>query len=227
VENLVNEIYDVLVKRFGVGEVFLPKFRKRTENITWKQFITKSMEVQTSIDLAKYCGYCNDSAFGRSMRERYPEVMKDKSGKTWLTYFLIIVEKRKCFTCNSVLDHSNFSISKSRSGGLEYQCKSCRKEYKESSKERIQEWSKEYFQLNKSDFYARNAHYRASKLQATPSWIDQEKIKQIYKTCPEGYHVDHIVPLQGELVCGLHCEFNLQHLPAKDNLSKNNRFKVC
>jgi hypothetical protein len=38
------------------------------------------------------------------------------------------------------------------------------------------------------------------------------------------YHVDHIVPLTSDLVCGLHCEANLQIAVGKDNIAKNNRW---
>ena len=68
------------------------------------------------------------------------------------------------------------------------------------------------------------ARKRASTLQRTPSWANLDKIKEIYRTCPEGYHVDHIVPLQGELVSWLHVEYNLQHLPASENIAKSNKF---
>ncbi len=71
---------------------------------------------------------------------------------------------------------------------------------------------------------ARTNARRAAKLQRTPAWSDLEAIKQIYLDRPEDHHVDHIIPLQGELVSGLHVPENLQHLPASENCSKNNAF---
>jgi 5-methylcytosine-specific restriction endonuclease McrA len=52
------------------------------------------------------------------------------------------------------------------------------------------------------------------------------KIKEIYLKCPVGYHVDHIIPLQGEKVCGLHVEWNLQYLTPSANHSKSNKL-IC
>ncbi len=81
---------------------------------------------------------------------------------------------------------------------------------------------------------ARCAAYRASKLNATPVWLTEEQeddIKSMYllakkfeKLCNIKYHVDHIVPLQGENVCGLHVPWNLQLLPASVNISKSNKY---
>jgi hypothetical protein len=68
------------------------------------------------------------------------------------------------------------------------------------------------------------AKYRASQLKATPKFANLKKIKEIYKNCPKGYTVDHIVPLQGKVVCGLHVEWNLQYLTKSENSSKSNRF---
>jgi hypothetical protein len=83
---------------------------------------------------------------------------------------------------------------------------------------------------NKAVWNAKTARRTAAKLQAIPRWADLEKIKEFYAAADflgqvtgEWYHVDHIVPLQSKLVCGLHTEQNLQVLPASDNLRKNNR----
>jgi hypothetical protein len=73
---------------------------------------------------------------------------------------------------------------------------------------------------------AREAKRRATKLNATPQWANIDVIKEVYMNCPEGYHVDHIVPLQGKNVTGLHVETNLQYLPAKVNQSKSNKWEV-
>ena len=67
------------------------------------------------------------------------------------------------------------------------------------------------------------AKYRASQLKATPKFANLKKIKEIYKNCPKGYHVDHIVPLNNKNVCGLHVEWNLQYLTPSDNCSKSNK----
>jgi hypothetical protein len=65
---------------------------------------------------------------------------------------------------------------------------------------------------------------KAQKLKATPKWADLDKIKEIYRNRPEGYHVDHIIPLVSSRVCGLHVEHNLQYLPASENIRKKNNF---
>lgn len=74
---------------------------------------------------------------------------------------------------------------------------------------------------------AQNGIRRALKLQATPKWLTKEQIKQIenfYKNCPKGYEVDHIIPLNGKNVRGLHVVWNLQYLTKKENVVKRNKF---
>ena len=94
---------------------------------------------------------------------------------------------------------------------------------------------KAWRQRNKEKVYAYNAEVRAKKLQATPPWIDEEhknRIASIYRAklkinerTGKEHHVDHVVPLQGKNVCGLHVWWNLAIIPAKMNLEKNNSFE--
>jgi hypothetical protein len=66
---------------------------------------------------------------------------------------------------------------------------------------------------------------------ATPPWVNRDDIKAIFKnrdTIEEKtgviQHVDHIIPLIHEEICGLNIPFNLQVLPGSENMSKGNRF---
>ena len=55
-------------------------------------------------------------------------------------------------------------------------------------------------------------------------WADTGRIAQIFANCPEGFHVDHIIPLLGKNVSGLHVEENLQYIPAGENSAKGNKY---
>jgi hypothetical protein len=57
-----------------------------------------------------------------------------------------------------------------------------------------------------------------------PVWANQEKIDDIYRNKPDGHEVDHIIPLSGKTVSGLHVHNNLQYLPKQENRLKSNRF---
>ncbi len=70
--------------------------------------------------------------------------------------------------------------------------------------------------------YARKAGLKR-KLRV-PLWADHEKIDEIYRNKPDGYEVDHIIPLQGKNVSGLHVHNNLQYLSPTENKSKGNKF---
>jgi 5-methylcytosine-specific restriction endonuclease McrA len=88
---------------------------------------------------------------------------------------------------------------------------------------------------NKHLFCANSAKRRASKRQASPNWLSEDDrwlIKEIYETALARtkltkieWHVDHIVPLKHDLVCGLHVPWNLQVITASENISKHNRFE--
>ncbi len=79
-------------------------------------------------------------------------------------------------------------------------------------------------------FSAQNAARKAIKIRAMPKWANRFFISEAYhlaalRTKMFGYpwHVDHIVPLQSQLVCGLHVEHNLRVIPGRENIIKGNR----
>jgi hypothetical protein len=95
--------------------------------------------------------------------------------------------------------------------------------YNLNNKEKKREYNIRYKLKNPHIQKAILAKRRAAKLKATPKFANLNKIKEVYKNCPKGYHVDHIIPLQGKNVCGLHVEWNLQYLTPSDNHSKSNK----
>jgi 5-methylcytosine-specific restriction endonuclease McrA len=85
-----------------------------------------------------------------------------------------------------------------------------------------------HVQVNASTKARRRKHR-----QATPSWLTKKQkseIRQLYqiaitmtKTTGEQYVVDHIVPLRGGDVCGLHVPWNLRVITQEENLKKSNK----
>lgn len=97
-----------------------------------------------------------------------------------------------------------------------------RHRYAKKAVERATIWARE----NPGKAQANRANHRAAKRRAFPQWANRDEITAIYaaaKALGPAFHVDHIVPLQGEMVCGLHCEANLQIIPAGVNIAKRNR----
>lgn len=140
---------------------------------------------------------------------------------------------RKCKKCGLEKLGEEFHLRTTKSGIRRSTCKLCEnkakreyhksnKEYRERVKIKQKEISARHFKNNKEMYSARNAKRRASLLQRTIGNFDKE-INKIYKNRPPGYHVDHIIPLQGKNVSGLHVPHNLQYLPASENLSKGNK----
>jgi len=121
--------------------------------------------------------------------------------------------------------------------GYKGSCRECSavffKNWYAANKTTTQAKKRIYKQENPAVVNASNAKRRAAKLQRTPKWLTllhYEQIQMFYTSAAElgkelnlEFDVDHIVPLQGENVSGLHVPWNLQVLLATDNGSKSNK----
>lgn len=99
--------------------------------------------------------------------------------------------------------------------------------FNDEQRERNKERSKRWRELNMGKVNAQIAKRRATALRATPTWAEHEQITALYEqarhlteTTGVDHQVDHIVPLNSEMVCGLHCIVNLQILTADANNRK-------
>jgi len=107
--------------------------------------------------------------------------------------------------------------------------KEYQKEWWKKNLKRIKEYSKKY-QYKRTALQAKR---KLSKIQRTVLWADKKLINIIYEIASNmskldgiKYDIDHIIPLQGKLVSGLHVETNLQIIPHTINCQKGNRYKI-
>lgn len=131
---------------------------------------------------------------------------------------------KHCVECTRL--YNNRSSVKNRVRNIEYA-----RQYraKDGQAEKARKNTRAWYAENKWRHHAHTRARNMRKRNAIPHWANLKAIGAIYKEAArrseiEGvsYHVDHVVPLKHRLVCGLHCETNLQILPAVDNLRKRN-----
>ena len=151
---------------------------------------------------------------------------KNKYNKDGLSYW--------CSDCNKNYANSFYKTEKytnllEEKKGYFAQYK---KEWRYKNIEKITAHDRQRYRQNKHRYIAAVAKRKAKRVSATPAWANMSLIKSIYamrslmdKLNPfVKHHVDHIVPLQGKNVCGLHVHNNLQILTAQQNLEKSIKF---
>lgn len=108
----------------------------------------------------------------------------------------------------------------------------CRR-YQAKNLPSVREQQREWRAENRHKVRAKGALRAAAKIRATPPWLSDAHKAQIEAIYHERervstetgvlHHVDHIIPLRSHIVCGLHVPWNLQVIPANDNLRKSNK----
>lgn len=135
--------------------------------------------------------------------------------------------------CNTEKSITEFHKKKDSKDGFRNRCKECRrflaKEDYKKNKEYHRQYKKNYRKDNQWKLNAIEAKRRCRKRSATPKWLTEQHWRQIqniyFMASITLDHVDHVIPLQGKNVCGLHVPWNLQILSPKDNLRKSNNLE--
>lgn len=187
--------------------------------LTYTKLVQALIEVTTVNEAASILSV-KESDLVQFIKKYLRPLAHNKGARTrWCTYLLGLVDLKLCSYCNEIYGIEDFSV---RNTGEK--CSVCT----ECNRER----NKVYTSVVSGSVAYRNKHRyktairRARKIRATPSWSNLSDIREIYRLCPEGYHVDHIIPLKGYLVSGLHVPSNLQYLTVEENLNKGNKFVV-
>ena len=197
--------------------------------------------------LKKYCKICQTEFISKTRNHAYCSKQCNKINKNNKRRQVPQDRLCVCIVCNKKFEGtirkqkycSKKCAKKTHKIPLNKTCKICGKDFlidstiiKYCNKQCAEIAKKEYG--NKTYYHAMR---RARKRLATPPWLtdamktEMEIIYIIAKTCSHStvtntkYHVDHIVPLAGKTVSGLHVPWNLQILTAKENLKKSNKLR--
>lgn len=198
-------------------------------------YVYKPVTEETKAYMREY--YQNNKAANRAASIRFMKTDKGKAvrSKTYAKHRTEI--RRKSCIAAKRWRLNNPELAKKRNADA-YQkkkdiiCKYYRDRY-EDNKERLKQYQKEYNKLH-PEKGAANAYRRIQRIKdAKPKWYETDLVKQLYLKRNElrdlwgmVLHVDHIIPIDHKLVCGLHCWNNLQILEGGLNSSKSNHYDV-
>jgi hypothetical protein len=158
----------------------------------------------------------------RKWAQQNPDLKKQRAAEWYANNREEIIERVKT--------NYHKDINKSRQRARDYA-----ETHKDEARIRVKKWKQanpERARLNDLNrdpvkLHSAKAKYRAARRQAYPPWIDDAhmaRIHEVYRLRREisektgvVHEVDHIVPLQGKTVCGLHVWWNLRVIPREEN----------
>jgi hypothetical protein len=191
----MKTLYESLVEAFDYCGYVVPT---NTKNITKESLLIFIASRQSTRD--NRLGY-SISGWTNFIKKTFPDKPLNRNYYDWLLYK---ISCKYCPKCDYVYSLENFWKNTGTTSGYNSYCIGC------------------MIPLNREAQRANQANYQARKIQAMPYWVNKQEIRTIYNNCPEGYQVDHIIPLRGNYVCGLHVPWNLQYLSISDNNAKSN-----
>jgi hypothetical protein len=143
--------------------------------------------------------------------------------------------QNRCKTCQKKYDAERFEKNRSKIlqqshdyyvANLEV-ARAIRALWRAENKAYAKSYGVKYRRENPGKELEKSRRYQIAKKNAVPKWITREQISdmiRIYENCPKDCEVDHIVPLQGRNVRGLHVPWNLQYLTVAENRKKSNKY---
>lgn len=211
----MEDYADIIINRLGLNpEEQLKKSIRGCRGFNVYELISGILRTNSLKELATEFNHASESVLkqvvSKVLLPLFPHRRTGKFGvgittgstTSWRNELLYFIKHKICHECNTIKPFSEFGNNKGK-GILElrYECSGC---HTFNTK------------LQKIDIKER-----------TPKWADLHSIRIIYSKCPKGMHVDHIVPLRGKYVSGLHVETNLQYLSQEENLLKSNKYCPC
>lgn len=204
--------------------------------------------------LAYYKKYNAENREARkAARKKWNDENKELRAKIQKEYAAANADKLKAYykEYNSTQRQNSSEYHKAYYEANKARIAEAKKAYREANKERIAAVKKADYEKNKAARLAQKKEYRArahsniiylatlrkkSVKQRTPNWLtahDKLRMKCMYSIAAmltrrneEPWHVDHVIPLQGKFVSGLHVPSNLQVMRGVENISKKNKFEV-
>lgn len=204
----MDEFTEVILKKLGLdGSLRLKKAIRGLPGFTLYELVKALISTDKLTETGILLGYTEDP-IKRTIRNilapHFPHRSQNfgEGGRvpSWRFELLKSIEYKYCNTCNTILPYEDFGVQNSHKDNKSSICIYCHKNRNTLDKKIIK--------------------------QHTPKWVNTLLISTIYRNCPQNCHVDHIIPIRGVLVSGLHVPENLQYLPIKENLQKSNKYII-